>query len=416
MTLEHLNRSFPLSGGALRVGGLRYLCQKLGNETIILRPESDVPAVEGEKLFANGNFLPILEEIAPDILIVEQWALLDGLPQLNFPVICDLHGSLFWENWYKSYRDPAQLMAKVHCLHNADFFFVPGDRQLYYFLGWGMMAGLPCEEDRILKVPMVLDPGWYDRQEVPNRDSLVAGGGKWPWVLTDHEEELHKFLGSQGLALESFYYDPRVSRAGETGVGLKSPGSEGIPHQSIVKTYSEAFAALDLYWFNRERELAVTTRTVEYLYCGLPVIYSEGMELSSLLRSKKMGIVVDSWKDLLGISDLKMKLEKARAGVESWMRKNEWENQALEVLSNCFRSLSKRRKGSFSIGYLESEARELRKQLKVANKTLELVENRNEFLSEERGFYRDLWVSDTRKGLKNLVGSMDKGKDEGGEG
>ena len=130
LSLEHLNRAYPLSGGALRVGGLCYLFRSLGFEVSILRPASLVPPSFSEFVFSPGQCWNELQKLSPDLIVVEQWALLDDLPPLEVPVICDLHGSLYWENWYKSYRDPKQLMAKVHCLQKADYFFVPGWRQL----------------------------------------------------------------------------------------------------------------------------------------------------------------------------------------------------------------------------------------------------------------------------------------------
>ena len=406
LTLEHLNRSHSLSGGALRVGGLRYLFSRLGYDSVVLRPKSAIAASEGERLFEGEDFHSELKGINPDLLIVEQWALLDSLPPMNCPVICDLHGSLYWENWYKSYRDSRQLLAKVHCLQKADYFFVPGLRQYYYFLGWGMMAGLPCDEDRILKVPLVLDPQWYGDESPERKSSLVAGGGKWPWVYTDVEKDLSAYFKKQGFALESYYYEPGVSRAGETGAGSHASSEQGQSHGSIVSTYMKSGGALDLYWMNRERSLAITTRTVEYLYCGLPVIYAEGLELSDLIRSQGLGVVVKDWRELLKISNLNEVLNQSREKVSQWKERKEWEEEALGLLSSLQGSLSKRRQTSFSIGSVETENRQLKKDLTTAKTSLVLVEHQNEFLKEERAYYRDLWVRDTREGYYSMMEMM----------
>ncbi|MGB5931763.1 MAG: glycosyltransferase, partial [Anaerolineae bacterium] len=66
-----------------------------------------------------------------------------------------------------------------------------------------------------------------------------------------------------------------------------------IPHDELIQEYSTAHVAIDLMKRNPERELAFTTRTVEYLWCGLPVIYNDYSELSSYVREYEAGWVVN---------------------------------------------------------------------------------------------------------------------------
>ncbi len=66
-----------------------------------------------------------------------------------------------------------------------------------------------------------------------------------------------------------------------------------IPRDELLKRYSSAHLALDVYSRNPERLLAVTTRTVEYLWCGLPVIYGDYGELATLIREYEAGWVID---------------------------------------------------------------------------------------------------------------------------
>ena len=70
--------------------------------------------------------------------------------------------------------------------------------------------------------------------------------------------------------------------------------SEGmVSREEMIKRYTAAHLAIDLYGWNTERELAFTTRTVEYLWCGLPVIYGHYGELSKLIRQYEAGWIVD---------------------------------------------------------------------------------------------------------------------------
>ena len=63
------------------------------------------------------------------------------------------------------------------------------------------------------------------------------------------------------------------------------------PHINLIDCYSEASIAWDYYPDSWERQLAITTRTVEYLYCGIVPIYSQDLELSELIKSSKLGYV-----------------------------------------------------------------------------------------------------------------------------
>jgi glycosyltransferase involved in cell wall biosynthesis len=66
-----------------------------------------------------------------------------------------------------------------------------------------------------------------------------------------------------------------------------------IPHDELIELYAGATAAFDLYRPNPERELAITTRTVEYMWAGLPVIYADYGELARPIDQCDAGWVVD---------------------------------------------------------------------------------------------------------------------------
>ena len=55
--------------------------------------------------------------------------------------------------------------------------------------------------------------------------------------------------------------------------------------------------ALEAMLYNLERELAFTTRTIEYLWCGLPVLYNDYGEVSEHIREYDAGWTVDPESD-----------------------------------------------------------------------------------------------------------------------
>ncbi len=65
-----------------------------------------------------------------------------------------------------------------------------------------------------------------------------------------------------------------------------------VSHDELISKYTKAHVAIDLMKRNPERSLAFTS-TVEYLWCGLPVIYNNYAELSDYIRDYNAGWIVD---------------------------------------------------------------------------------------------------------------------------
>ena len=70
-----------------------------------------------------------------------------------------------------------------------------------------------------------------------------------------------------------------------------------IPREQLIQEYCRAHVAIDIMQRNAERELAFTTRTVEYLWCGLPVIYNNYAELSDYINTYDAGWTLDPRDD-----------------------------------------------------------------------------------------------------------------------
>ena len=66
------------------------------------------------------------------------------------------------------------------------------------------------------------------------------------------------------------------------------------------RSIRRAHVAMDLMRRNPERELAFASRTVHYLWCGLPVIHSRILEVAALIEEYEAGWMVDP-EDAAGI-------------------------------------------------------------------------------------------------------------------
>lgn len=307
----------PTSGGGLRAWGLGEALRGRGHDVVYSVPRASVP--EGDEhddlrrlAFEPGGLHTTLLRSEADVVVVEQWGLATYVEETTLPVVVDLHGSLVLENAFREHRSlTSNAAAKIKALRKADLVLCPGLRQRAYFMAWMMMSGADPRAIPIEVLPVSMPPEPPDRaadQEGPLR--LVYGGQLWPWIepeaaLQAASEVLAEQEGAGALHL--FVEEPRppevlphdastVVNARPLSAGLReSPvvKLEGmIPREELLERYRGAHLAVDVYARNSERELAYTTRTVEYMWCGLPVLYGDYGELAGLIREYEAGWTV----------------------------------------------------------------------------------------------------------------------------
>jgi glycosyltransferase involved in cell wall biosynthesis len=92
-----------------------------------------------------------------------------------------------------------------------------------------------------------------------------------------------------------------------------------VAFDDLIAAYRGASVALDLMARNPERELAFTTRTMIYLYCGLPVIHNNYSEVGRLVRERGCGWALDP-DDEIGFRRAVRSVLDASAPLESLRR------------------------------------------------------------------------------------------------
>jgi glycosyltransferase involved in cell wall biosynthesis len=202
---------------------------------------------------------------------------------------------------------PANVQEKITAIRKADFFTCAGDKQRLYFLGWLLAAGIDLSNNVIASIPVSLSPELPHHEWDGAEPTFVYGGVFLPWqdplngleaaleVMSAHNRGRLKFFGGRhpGYAdqignLERFdALETRLRRSSR----VRFEGM--VEHERLIEEYRRAHVALDVMGRNPERELAFTTRTVEYLWCGLPVIYHDYAELSRYIAEYQAGWVVD---------------------------------------------------------------------------------------------------------------------------
>jgi hypothetical protein len=215
------------------------------------------------------------------------------------------------EGYYLGYgHPPTNADEKRAAIDRADFFTCIGERQRFYFLGWLAGAGVRARDlDAALAViPYSVSPEqpgheWPDTW-TGTGVTFVYGGIFLPWqdpslALTTLVETLeardsgglHMIGGRHPFhAVDPGLFEPLIARL-QASPRVEMSGL--LPHHALVAIYRRAHVAIDLMRRNPERDLAFPSRTIHYLWCGLPVIHSRHSEVAAHIAAYEAGWIVD---------------------------------------------------------------------------------------------------------------------------
>lgn len=308
-------KGLPTVGSGLRAWALAEALRARGHDVLLSMPreatvgrEDILPAEVLDRAWDRANLAQVILREAPDAVVVCGWPVLDALPteELGVPVILDQAGPHFLERRYQRYgTDAENTQSKLRALRKADYFTSSGRRQHAYFEKWLDKAGWTREEieERSASIPYSLSPELPER--TPGEEfTFVYGGVFLPWQdPTIALETLVSELGRRdGAKLHLFGAHHPYSAIPEGRVSALFERLETsshvvrhgfIPYEELLGFYTRAHVAIDLMAANPERELAFTTRTVVYLWSGLPVIYNDYSELSEYIARYDAGWTVD---------------------------------------------------------------------------------------------------------------------------
>lgn len=305
------------TGAGLRAWGLIKGLEARGHVVSYLMPETSLKsAAPGVDLAAyrsvvynnlgSNDLYRRINDLAPEVLVFQHWS--SAVPfagRSAIPVVIDFHGPLMLETLYQDLPHYEGLrQTKILTLAKADFFTCAGERQRHYFYPWLIQAGFDLRQDLIQVIPVSLSPEVPARRPATGEVTFVYGGVFLPWqdpsvaletlvsTLEERQAGRLKLFGGKHSSIQippGKYQDllPRLERSARVDLmGM-------IPRDTLVETYLHAHVAIDVMARNPERELAFTTRTVEYLWCGLPVIYNNYAELADYIRDYDAGWTVD---------------------------------------------------------------------------------------------------------------------------
>lgn len=305
----------PTVGSGLRAWGIGQGLKSCGHHVMFSIPraaltgrETIAPPEILDLAWEHHNLVSIVRKAQPDVVVVCNWPLMANIPahKLGVPVVLDQAGPHMLERKFQNFGSPqANARMKINALKKADFFNCSGQMQFSYFKDWLDQAGWTAEEKQALTgvIPFSISPDLPQRRPTAEL-SFVYGGVFLPWqdpsnVLSLLVETLERrqtgklyFFGGKHpvYSVSTGIFEPLLQ---ELQHSSRVVTSGIIPYDELISRYTQAHVAVDLMKYNRERELAFTTRTVVYLWCGLPVIYNDYSELSRYISDYNAGWTLD---------------------------------------------------------------------------------------------------------------------------
>lgn len=302
------------TGAGMRAWGLAFGLRAAGfPETVLGFAADSVRGVEipkgvvpGVLPFERGELAAFIEQQAPDAVILQHWGLAKWLPPLSCPLAIDLAGPhLLERRLWGSKSLEADLREKLEALARADFVVCSGEFQRHYFLPFLFQAGFEPASGLCPVIPFSVSP---DIPTVPaaqrNAADFLYGGFFLPWqnpggaleaaleTLGQRDKGRLVVVGGAHPAgdVSGGRYDALLGRLqSDPRVELHAP----MAFEKYLGLLLRCGVALDLMPRNPERELAYPTRTVVYLWAGLPVIHNDYDELAEPIRRAKAGWTLD---------------------------------------------------------------------------------------------------------------------------
>lgn len=309
------------SGAGLRAWGLAEGLRSRGFNVVVACPAvagapevvSDNPMFAHAHTFRRDAIGEFLEREKPDVVVLQHWGLAAEVPELSVPFAIDMFGPhllerLYWggSNFERNFAE------KLAALRRADFLTCSGVVQRPYFYPIMAQAGYDLKKDTLPVIPLSVPPPGWEERAYPDRtgeakaripDSFVYGGAFLAWQ--DPDKAILWLLDEMDRAGRGRLYfhcgaHPVIDASGgkfaaivEKIAGHPRVETRGfLEFDKSLKTYRGYSVALDLMGRNPERELAFTTRTMFHFYAGLPVIYNDYSEISSIIRERNCGWAV----------------------------------------------------------------------------------------------------------------------------
>lgn len=354
----------------MRAWGLAFGLRSAGFEKVTLGFAAD--AVRGKDLpkhnipgvvsFERSKLAELISDENPDVVVLQHWGLANSLPKLDCPLAIDLAGPHLLERSLWGSKDSLKDQnEKIDALSKADFTVCSGKFQRHYFLPFLIEAGFEASVDLCPVVPFSVAPSLPSASKDRDLSKILHAGFFLPWQDPSKPIawtlDVMKQRGKGELNIIGGAHPSGDVSAGQYDNLLDEIENHDFatiekakPFDELVNVMRQSGVALDLFPQNLERELAFPTRTIIYMWAGLPVIHNNYDELTPLIDEYKAGWTLDP-NDEKGLkkilrrilshpTDLKKRSEGARKLITD---KFTWD-QTIEPLAEFCKNPEKRKK------------------------------------------------------------------------
>jgi len=329
----------PTTGGSLRAHNLGEALKKCGHQVLFSIPNDCLTTTAQRdqwQVFSHdgSNISHVIHKTGADLVLFCNWGLACAAGKCDIPAVIDMNGPLILENFYRNRgKQFSDSMAKLEAIAKTDFIIAGSKSQKAYLTAWCLMAGLDPDKFSIGIVPFSLSPKQPESHKNKGIRFILAGYN-WPWLKGEQQVRAvcEQLSQQQDCSLHLYtsappYSDVINEDSSSDALGdlmsLELPGlvkHKPLPFSQLTDELAKGTVALDLWQQNPERDLAFPSRTVAYLWAGLPVITSPHGELSELIQRYQAGWLIES-NDLPRLQELTREIATGGVNIEQY-RKN----------------------------------------------------------------------------------------------
>lgn len=340
----YLNKEFVVSGNSVRAYYLAKGFIENGMEVTHVYPlelakfstETDLlPNLSIRTYQGASSLASLIQEEAPDAILVGYWELLRDLPaDIELPVMLDVSTPRILEQIYQggNLQDEIGLMLQLY--PKADLFLAGNQKQAHFLLPWLIMAGFDCSK----KIPVEIFPlsaeAGEARRFTGNRWEIVSGGVSSAWRKSEaYFDQVLDFIQSHpqypahlSILKGKYIYARGKETLSTQGKHFSERGL--MTYQEMETFFSQScHIGLELCEKNIEREYSQSFRAIEYLRHGIPIICNDFLELAEYIKAFDAGWVISSPEDIPEV------LENIFSQPELYAQKSQ---NALRLLSEHF--------------------------------------------------------------------------------
>jgi glycosyltransferase involved in cell wall biosynthesis len=211
----------------------------------------------------------------------------------------------------------------------------PELKRLIQLVPFGLPAEKPVHTQRVLK---------GTRKGISDSDKVILwGGGLWSWfdpcIVIRAIHEIHWIRSDIKLVFLGKVEDPVPQSHKEVLKLSKELGlydryvffnERWIPYQERQNYLLEADIGISTHFASFESHLALRTRILDYIWCGLPIIATKGDFWGDWIEKEGLGITVDPESvdqlkaAILELADHPEKVEQCRANLRRIADKFSW--------------------------------------------------------------------------------------------